>query len=70
MRLYWAKSNEVLGLPPLGRQVPPAMLGMFGRKDSEAEHAKADLAKEHAELVKVKQDLEAERQVHFHGDDR
>ena len=45
------------------------MLGMFGRKDSEAEHAKADLAKEHAELVKVKQDLEAERQVHFHGDD-
>ena len=50
--------------------VPPAMLGMFGRKDSEAEHAKADLAKEHAELVKVKQDLEAERQVHFHGDDR
>ena len=44
------------------------MLGMFGRKDSEAEHAKADLAKEHAELVKVKQDLEAERQVHLHGD--
>jgi hypothetical protein len=35
----------------------------FGRKDGDAEHAKEQLAKEHAELVKLKDDLAAAMKV-------
>jgi hypothetical protein len=42
----------------------------FGRKDGDAEHAKEQLAKEHAELVKLKDDLAAAMKVSLPQEDR